>query len=351
MSECNCSCPACGQSIASDTAFVGTEITCPLCHASIIVPEATFPPEVSAAPEATAETATVSPLPETPPPFTGYNATTAPPRTSGLAIASLVCSLASLVTCVGWLPGIICGHMARSRMHRDSSLKGKGLATAGLAIGYFILMLEAATAAVHVWSFSSAMKQGIANAQQELATNSIVVTQTQPAPAANASPAAEPVKPAAVAVNNPPVGAVTSGWSSDINKVSFPDQPVGGKLHGMDFNLKSAILRGASLRLTSENGPELDVFGLDGPVEGQSYQIQTGDAGANPHIKMTWNEGGVVQSATFAKDYGMKLQFGQAKNRRLSGKIYLCLPDNSKSWVAGTFELRLPRPAAKPKTP
>jgi hypothetical protein len=324
---------------------MGTEIACPLCHASIIVPEAAM------APETISETAAVSSRMETPPPFTGYHASTAPPRTSGLAIASLVCSLASLVTCIGWLPGIICGHMARSRMRRDSSLKGKGLAKAGLAIGYFILMLEAATAAVHIWSFSSALKQGIANAQQELATNSIVITPTQPAPAANARPPAEPVRPVAAVVNSPAVEPVTTGWSSDINMVSFPDQPVDGKLHGMDFNLKSAILHAANLRLTAESGLELEILGLDEPAEGQSYQIQPADAGANPHVKLTWNEDGVVQSATFAKGYGMKLQFGLAKNRRVSGKIYLCLPDNSKSWVAGTFELRLPKAAAKPKAP
>ena len=39
-------------------------------------------------------------------------------KTSGLAIASLVSSLSSLVTCVGWLPGIICGHLAKARIRR-----------------------------------------------------------------------------------------------------------------------------------------------------------------------------------------------------------------------------------------
>lgn len=337
MSEFNCSCPACGQNIMCDTARVGTEIACPLCHADIIVPEAT------------AESAEVPSRPETPPPFTGYNATTAPPHTSGLAIASLVCSLASLVTCIGWLPGIICGHLARSRMRRDSSLKGKGLATAGLTIGYFILMLEAGIAANRIWFFSTAMKEGIVNARQELATNGIVVTQTQSAPTTNARPPVEPAQPVAVSINNPPVQPTTSGWSSDINMVSFPGQPVSGKLHGMDFILKSAIIHGVNLRLVSENGLELEIFGLDEPIEGQSYQIQPADAGANPHVKMTWSEGGVVQTTTFGNGYGMKLQFGLVKNRKASGKIYLCLPDGSKSWVAGTFEVRLPKPAAQPK--
>ena len=54
----------------------------------------------------------------------------------GLAIASL---LSSVVLGIGWLPGIICGHLARARMRRDPLLDGEKMANAGLAISYFML--------------------------------------------------------------------------------------------------------------------------------------------------------------------------------------------------------------------
>ena len=111
----------------------------------------------------------------------------------------------------------------------------------------------------------------------------------------------------------------------------------------MYFALKTATLRGANLRLNSENGPSLEIFGLDQPVAGQSYEIQPADSSANPRIKLSWNEGDVIQDATYSRGYGMKLQFAQAVNRKVSGKIYLCLPDGSKSYIAGTFEVRIPR--------
>ena len=86
----------------------------------------------------------------------------------------------------------------------------------------------------------------------------------------------------------------------------------------------------------------LDIFRLDESIEGQRYEIHSVDSDStNPHVKMTWNEGDVVQTATYSKGYGMKLQFDQAINRTISGKIYLCLPDDSKSCVAGTFKVRL----------
>jgi hypothetical protein len=61
------------------------------------------------------------------------------PKTSGLAIWSLVLGILSL-TCFSILsaiPGVICGHKALSRISRaNGALSGKGLAIAGLVTGY-----------------------------------------------------------------------------------------------------------------------------------------------------------------------------------------------------------------------
>jgi hypothetical protein len=63
-----------------------------------------------------------------------------PPPQAGLAIASLILGLLSLV-CAGpltGLPAIITGHLALSRVRRaPAQYGGKGLAVAGLALGYF----------------------------------------------------------------------------------------------------------------------------------------------------------------------------------------------------------------------
>jgi len=63
-----------------------------------------------------------------------------PSRTSGLAIASLILSTLSVVLGpFGFIPGIICGHLARSEMKKDPSIQGTGLAQAGLIVGYIFL--------------------------------------------------------------------------------------------------------------------------------------------------------------------------------------------------------------------
>lgn len=60
-----------------------------------------------------------------------------PPRTSGLAIFSLVTSLLGL----GLIP-VICGHIALSQIKKSGGvLTGKGLAIAGVVIGYVTIVL------------------------------------------------------------------------------------------------------------------------------------------------------------------------------------------------------------------
>jgi competence protein ComGC len=83
---------------------------------------------------------------ETIPPITGG----APqPKTPALAIWSLVLGILGVVlllACIGPLfaiPGVICGHLAYSRIKRSSgALAGEGMALAGLITGYVSIGLS-----------------------------------------------------------------------------------------------------------------------------------------------------------------------------------------------------------------
>jgi hypothetical protein len=66
------------------------------------------------------------------------------PRTPPVAIWSLVLAVLSF-TC-GWIftaiPAVICGHIARSKIRKSGgALGGRGIATAGLILGYVALLL------------------------------------------------------------------------------------------------------------------------------------------------------------------------------------------------------------------
>jgi hypothetical protein len=59
-------------------------------------------------------------------------------KTEPLAIWSLVLSIVSLLCCgfVLGVPGVVCGHLALSNIRKDPSLQGRGMALAGVIIGY-----------------------------------------------------------------------------------------------------------------------------------------------------------------------------------------------------------------------
>jgi hypothetical protein len=74
-----------------------------------------------------------------PPAATSRMATQPAGKTEPLAIFSLVLSVLGLFCCglFSGIPGIICGHLALSKIEKNPGLEGHGLAVAGLVIGYF----------------------------------------------------------------------------------------------------------------------------------------------------------------------------------------------------------------------
>jgi hypothetical protein len=146
MSEFKFLCPECGQKILCDASLSGSRITCPACQKSLTIPDAPFvaSPAVMQPAAAAAAVAAPPPLIQHPPSRTLPAAPAAirspedPSHYSGLAIASL---LSSVFVFLGFIPGIICGHMAKARMRKDIFLEGEKIADAGLLISYGVLIV------------------------------------------------------------------------------------------------------------------------------------------------------------------------------------------------------------------
>src|SRR5512136_1912839 len=129
MSDFKFSCSNCGQHLSGDERYAGLNIVCPACGKTITVPTAPAPVRLGTPP---------GPLP--PPSSRPVQAPPPPRKTCGLAIASLVCSIGSFIIIpFGFIPGIICGHMAKKKIATTPGLGGRGLAKAGLIIGYIAL--------------------------------------------------------------------------------------------------------------------------------------------------------------------------------------------------------------------
>jgi len=78
-------------------------------------------------------------------------------------------------------------------------------------------------------------------------------------------------------------------------------------------------------------------------LSGRTFTVPKREFGGNPHIWMKWKDEGEnsPKQRCFMDRYAMRLEFGKLSGSTLPGKIYLCVPDMEKSFIAGTFEAQV----------
>jgi uncharacterized membrane protein len=80
-------------------------------------------------------------------------------KTNTLAIVSLVASLIGLFTGIGFIVGIICGHISLSQIKKTGE-QGRGMAIAGLIIGYIGILITIILTIVFIALFASIAASG-----------------------------------------------------------------------------------------------------------------------------------------------------------------------------------------------
>lgn len=325
MSELKFNCPRCGQHLSGDESYAGMEIVCPACGNQVIVP--------GAAPTRLAAAGGPPPVPGAP--------SKAVPRPSGkkcgLAIASLVCSIGSFIIIpFGFIPGIICGHMARKKIAATPGLLGAGMAKAGLIIGYISLglnVLVAMAVAAFFFVFATRVRQaGLPAGSPPSVTRS---ESGGSAPAESETTDTE---------------SDGSGWTMKLAGVEIPSGAVTGRVHGQSFKLEKVTLNHGWLNFAqgkeffADREVDIVLFESDtSKLSGRTFTMPKEGFGITPQIWLKWKEPGrsVPKQRNFSQHYAMQLEFGQLSGGKLPGKIYLCLPDKEKSFIAGSFEAQV----------
>jgi hypothetical protein len=146
----------------------------------------------------------------------------------------------------------------------------------------------------------------------------------------------------------------------DFNLASakIPEVRATGWIHGKNFTLQRATVQGGTLTLRqgtkgpADLGVTVYLFAKQGEdLAGQTVSIETNRDNA-PRVTLRWkNDQQQAQTKNLREGYALRIEFGAVAGNRLPGKIYLCTPDEEKSWVAGTFdaEIRKPSPPKQPK--
>ncbi len=135
-------------------------------------------------------------------------------------------------------------------------------------------------------------------------------------------------------------------WKEELSNVSIPEIAAEGRIHGDKFVVESAKLKNGIL--TIRDGKDffpdhvliVFLFLKKGDnIEGKTFDIKKTGGFSAPHVHMQWREPGksIPETEMFTKDYNMRLHFGAMDNGKIPVKIYLCLSDAKKSFVAGTL--------------
>jgi hypothetical protein len=141
-------------------------------------------------------------------------------------------------------------------------------------------------------------------------------------------------------------------WTTDVTKMKIPNAPVSGHIGGRKFKADRVEYRSSLTQLTLRQGKdffaddELSIFLFlkkDESPFGKTFVFGPKEAAMlrAPHIyKSQRHSKDKAPKTTDFLDggYALKLEFGKAKEGRVPGKIYVCLPDKEKSVIAGTFE-------------
>jgi len=150
--------------------------------------------------------------------------------------------------------------------------------------------------------------------------------------------------------------ASDTNWLLSLDSVAFPDSPAAGRIHGEDFLCERSFLQSGALTLREGTKGALNyglIINFSGArpetLAGKTINVTT-NAPIAAHVTLRWTEGGQDVKGNFDTGYALRLEFGLLNKNHLPGKIYFCAPDDSKSYVAGTFNAEIRKPKApKPK--
>jgi len=138
-----------------------------------------------------------------------------------------------------------------------------------------------------------------------------------------------------------------TNWTLNLKGAEVPESTAAGRVEGLDFICERATLQGGLLTLRNGDLSVAINFAGANPqmLSGKTINVATNAATA-ARVTFHWKDADQPKHESFNNGYALLLNFGEATNNRISGKIYLCTSDEDKSYVAGTFkaEIRKPKP-------
>lgn len=144
-------------------------------------------------------------------------------------------------------------------------------------------------------------------------------------------------------------GKAAADWTLTADHSWIPETPAAGSFRGNPFHANHGVLTGEVLRLSDTSGDINRTFAIHFTAEQMNamanriFQIATNEVANVPEVRLVTHQKNSkdTETETFAGGYAMQWQFGVKNKNKVPLKIYLCLPDAQRSFVAGTFKITI----------
>jgi len=138
-------------------------------------------------------------------------------------------------------------------------------------------------------------------------------------------------------------------WRMDLADVHIPTNAASGRIWGRTFQLQRATIENGTMALRQGRTwpPDVGVTivlpkRLAADYAGKRIFIPTNYARRSPRVVLRIKDDQQRPvSTSFGGGYAMRLEFGQIADGKLPGQIYLCIPDDAKSVVVGSFSAEI----------
>jgi hypothetical protein len=156
------------------------------------------------------------------------------------------------------------------------------------------------------------------------------------------------------APNPGPAVAAAAVYEMDVTRHAIPARPVGGPVGGVEVT-PAVLVEGDYLVFrTTRPGTEQIEREVLLKLRGSGQPLPVGkrvvrpETPAGPEVPELFVGLPGKQFAGHANGYAMTLELEPRKAGKVAGKIYLCLPDEEKTFLAGTFVATAPRLPTEP---
>lgn len=395
MAEIKFNCPHCGQKISLDQLWAGQQLQCPSCNNNITVPIQ------QAAPAQPVRTTTAAPVPvavakpvsaASPPPSyvappppsvptgaqprlsigKGHAPASAPagggapapsadrakpvfrdytkPKETGGAMKWVKVAVGTIVFCAAAYAGYWLITKEQAKLSSRKSEPGDGGQVGHIADLYDALDR---TDPDKMGSYSGRSRQGVPRLPRAA---------TPGQPGGDMDDLDDEGKPKPPEKDLPLIPAT---WTLDLATAKIPEGRVNGTLSGTNFLVNNARLdvtpTAHVLRLTqgAVAAPDREVLVYLKPkpgekIAGGSWSVTKDTKTGIPQVSKRWkpNPKYGLSTKSYPSGYAMKLELGQVNDGVITGKIFLALPDQEQSVVAGIFKAATTlSDAATPGTP